>query len=114
MYTVTHGLISAKTGETVQVTFTVTDGSGNAVSVEGAAATYKIARRAGDTAILAKTEAEGISLVSNMAIVEFDTGDLADAEGALLGDFFAQLTITKDGDGLVVSEGPLHVSPVIL
>lgn len=113
MYTVTHGLISTKTGEPVSLTFTITDESGTPVTVSGAQATYKIARRDGDTALLTMTETSGITLSSNTAVVAFNTGDLADGTGALIGDFFGQLRITKGGDGLVVAEGPLYVGPVI-
>lgn len=114
MYTVTHPLISAKSGEPVRITFTITDQAGNAVSMTGASATYKIARQADDAALLTKTSPTAITLSSNTAAVNFNTGDLLDGSTPLLGDFIGQLTITKSGDSLVVAEGPLHVSPVIL
>jgi hypothetical protein len=108
MYTTVHSLISAKAGERVKITFTVTDRAGAAVSLSGASALYRIARRAGDAALLTLTSGAGITLSSNTAAVEFDTGDLED-----LGDFLGQLTVTKAGDTLVVAEGPVSVAPVI-
>jgi hypothetical protein len=113
MHTLIHGLIEAKTGEPVLITFTITDRNGTAVLVDGAAATYKIARRAGEVALVTKTEVDGITLSSNTAIVALNMGELTDGAEALLGDFFAQLRITMDGDGLVVAEGPIHVAAVI-
>ena len=113
MYTVTHPLISAKSGEPVRITFTITDHDGNAVSMTGAAAAYKLARQPDDNAILSLSSPGDITLSSNTAVVEFNTGDLLDGDLPLLGDFIGQLTITKNGDSLVVAEGPLHVAPVI-
>jgi len=113
MYTITHRLIETHSGEPVKITFTVTDQSGAPVTVAGAAATYKIARRPGETALLAKTEADGITLTSNTAIVEFSTDELLDGATPLIGDFFGQLHITKNGDGLVVAEGQIYVAPII-
>lgn len=114
MYTITHELIKTHSGEPVKIIFTVTNQSGSAVTVAGAEATYKISRRDGNAALLTKTGGGGITLSSNTAIVEFNTGELTDGGELLLGDFFGQLKITKNGDGLVVAEGPLHVAPVII
>lgn len=113
MYTVTHTPISAKTGEPVKITFTVTDLAGAPVSLDGAEASYKIARRAGGAALLEKTGLDGITLSANTAAVEFNTGELSDGDGPLLGDFLGQLTLTVDGDGLVVAEGTVSVGAVI-
>lgn len=52
MSVLTHSLIKTFSGDAVQITFTLKDKAGNTVSVVGASATYKIARRAGDTALL--------------------------------------------------------------
>lgn len=114
MYTISHSLIETHSGEPVKIIFTVTDQLGAPVTVVGATATYKLARRSGEAALLTKTQADGITLSSNTAIVEFNTASLLDGASALLGDFFGQLKITKDGDTLVVAEGPLYVASVIL
>lgn len=114
MYTASHGLIETHSGEPVRIIFTVVDQAGSPVTVAGAAATYKIARRPGDAALLTKTEASGITLSSNTATVEFNTGTLLDGASPMLGDFFGQLNIVKSGDTLVVAEGPLYVAPVIV
>lgn len=113
MHTARHGIIATKTGEPVEIVFTVTDQAGNAVELDGASATYKIARRAGETALLTKTENNGVALAANLAIISFHTAELADENGALTGDFFAQLTITIDGEGLIVAEGTVSVCGVI-
>lgn len=113
MHTAVHGLISAKAGEPVRIIFTVTNADGAEVDVSGASAVYKIARRAGEAALLTRTHEEGILLSGNMAVVEFDTGDLADDNGQMTGDFVGQLTVAMDGDSLVVAEGPVHVGAVI-
>lgn len=113
MYTVPHSLLRAKSGEPVKITFTISDQNGNPVTVTGAAATYKIARRLGLPALLTKTQSDGITLSGSTAIVEFDTGGLVENNEALLGDFVAQLKIIRNGDALVVAEGPLQVEPVI-
>jgi hypothetical protein len=110
MYTVTHPPIAAKTGENVRIVFTITDRQGNAVDVSGAEATYRIARRAGEAALLEKTETNGVMLASNTAAVDFSTADLADADGPMTGDFLGQLAMTMDGDGLVVAEGTITIS----
>jgi hypothetical protein len=98
----------------VRIVFTIADRSGQAVSMDGALAVYKIARRAGGASLLAKTEENGVTLDGNTAAVAFNAGELADDLGPLLGDFFGQLTVTKDGAGLVVAEGPLSVGSVIV
>lgn len=113
MHTVTHGLLSAKTGEPVKITFTITDQNGDPVTVTGAAAIYKIARQAGQPALLTKTEADGITLLNDTAVVEFDSGNLVDGSTPVLGDFFGQLKIIKSGIGLIVAEGPISIGPVI-
>lgn len=114
MYTVAHELLAAKSGEPVRIVFTVTDQNGSAVSLAGASAAYKIARGAGDAALLTKTNPSGITLSGNTATVEFLTSDIRDAAGnPLFGEFLGQLKITKGSDGLYVAEGPLLVEPVI-
>lgn len=110
MHTVTHAPLSAKTGEPVRIVFTVTDLAGEAVALDGADAVYRLARRAGEAAILEVSSPDGIMLGGNTAEVEFDTNDIADAGGPLTGDFTGQLTVTKDGAGLVVAEGIVRVS----
>lgn len=114
MYTVMHELLAAKSGEPVRIVFTVTDQNGSAISLAGASADYKIARGAGDTALLAKTSPTGITLSGNTATVEFLTSDIKDTnDNPLFGEFLGQLKITKGGDGLYVAEGPLLIEPVI-
>ena len=113
MYTVTHSLLRAKAGEPVRLSVTVTDKSGTAVDLTGASAVYKIARHAGDTALLTITDANGITLSGNIATVDVNTADLKNSSVQLLGDFFGQLQITQNGDSLFVAEGPLCLDPVI-
>lgn len=115
MYTVTHDPIEVNAGEAVSITFTVVDQAAVAVSVATATASYKIARKKGDTAILTKTQAAGITLASNTAVVAFDTASLVNADAdQLYGEFIGQLTITKDGFDLVVAEGTISVAPVVI
>ena len=113
MQTSLHPLIETHTGEDVEIAFHVTDGAGNDVDLGAATASYKIARRAGDAAVLTKTNGSGITLSDNTATVAFNTAELADGDTPLLGDFFGQLTLTIGGVTLVVAEGPIAVDPVI-
>ncbi len=113
MHSIKHNLISAKSGEPVNIVFTITDQNGLAVPVDGAEATYKIARHADEPALVTKTQTAGITLSGNIASVTFNTAELAAEGSPLRGVFFAQLKITKNGDGLIVAEGPIQIDPVI-
>lgn len=113
MHTAVHGLIRLKAGEPATLIFTVTDREGLPVDLSGAQARYKLARRAGDAALLTLTDGGGIALAANVATVSLETAELTGPDGALTGDFLGQLTLVKDGAGLVVAEGPVSVEPVI-
>lgn len=114
MYTVTHDLLAAKAGEPVRIVFTVTDQNGGAVTLDGATAAYKIARGAGEPALMTKTESDGIELSGNTATIDFLSSDIKDAQNnQLYGEFLAQLKITKSGDGLYVAQGAILIEPVI-
>lgn len=113
MYTATHSTLRANASEPVRITYTITDNSGNTVSLSGASAILRIARKKGDSHLVQKTGGD-IELSGNTAIVSFNTGELVDEnDQQLLGDFMMQLFITKSGDTLVVAEGRLEVGPVI-
>lgn len=116
MYTHIHGNIETRSGERAELVFSVTDKDGNAADLTDAAAEYRLARRAGDTALLTchSEIGGGITIADNIVTVSFDTGTLTQAGKALLGDFFAQLRITVDERTLVVAEGPISIAPVIL
>lgn len=113
MHTAVHGLVRLKAGEPATLIFTVTDREGLPVDLAGAQALYKLARRAGDDALLTLTEGGGIALSANVATVSLETAELSGPGGLLTGDFLGQLTLIKDGDGLVAAEGPLSIEPVI-
>lgn len=113
MYTVTHPLIDTKTGEPVTLAFHITNRAGAPLDVSAGSAVYKIARRAGETAILNVT-GDDIMLDGTTVTVSFNTGDIAQAGTPLMGDFLGQLTLTLDGVGLVVAEGPISIRPVIV
>lgn len=110
MYTVRHEPLEAHTGEPVEIIFDVTDNAKppQPVLVEGATATYKVARRQGGTALMTLTEINGITLSGNTATVEFDVDDIGRT-----GDLFGELKITKDGVPLVVGDGRLHIIKTI-
>jgi hypothetical protein len=110
MYTQVHAPLSAKAGEGVRIIFTVTDRNGAAVALDGAEAAYRLARRAGEAALLEVTEGAGILLDGSTATVEFSTEGLPEAGG----DFIGQLTLTLDGQALVAAEGVVTISPVVL
>lgn len=114
MRTSLHPLIETHTGEDVEISFHVTDGAGNDVDLAAATASYKIARRAGDAALLTKTNGNGITLSDHTATIALNTAELTDGDAALLGDFFGQLTLTIGGVTLVAAEGPIAIDPVII
>lgn len=109
-----HPLIQTHSGEDIRLAFHVTDVNGNALDITAAAAHYKIARRAGDAALLTKTEADDIALAGHIATVSLNTADLTAGGAPQIGDFWGQLTLTLDDMTLVVAEGPLSVAPVII
>ena len=108
-----HPLIQTHSGEDIQLAFHITDANGNALDISAATASYKIARRAGDAALLTKTGEDGIGFTGHIATVSLNTADLIAAGEAQIGDFWGQLTLTLDGVTLVVAEGPLCVAPII-
>lgn len=108
-----HPLIQTHSGEDIQLAFHVADAAGNALDISGASAQYKIARRAGDAALLTKTAENGITLSGHIATVSLNTAALASAGVPQIGDFWGQLTLTLDDITLVVAEGPLSVAPII-
>lgn len=116
MNTYIHGTIEARSGEWIEINFNVSDADGNAVDLTEASAEYRIARRAGDAALISRHSGEsgGISIGDNIVNVTVDTAALVQGGKPLLGDFFAQLMITLDGRTLVAAEGPISISPVVL
>lgn len=116
MHTHIHGNIEARSGEPVEIAFNVTDKDGNAIDLTLATAEYRLARRAGDTALLSCSSAGdgGITAEGNIATVTFDSAALTQNGQPMLGDFYGQLRITLDSRTLVVAEGPISIAPVIL
>jgi hypothetical protein len=116
MHTRIHPLIEVRSGETADLVFSVTDESGAGVDLAGASAEYRLARRAGERALLTlhSGAAGGIVLDGEAASVSLDTNALVQNGKPLLGDFFGQLRLTLGGRTLVVAEGPLCLHPVIL
>ena len=112
MYTTIFAQEIAKVGEQVCITFTIKDNSGAAVLVTGLAASFKISRRAGDTAFLSLTQVAGITLTGSTAVVLFNTNTVLVGTVQALGDLFAQLSITKAGNTLYVAEGIITILPV--
>lgn len=113
MATQRHDQETARVGEDVTLSFSVTDDAGTAVTVSsGVTGVYTLARRRGDESILSITG--DISYTGSTASVSFNTADIVigDDEVQGLGDFFDQLRLTKSGDTLYVSEGIFTVLPV--
>jgi len=108
-----HPLIRTHSGEDIVLAFHVTDAAGVALDLTEAAATYKIARRAGESALLVKTQEDGIVLSGGTATVSLNTAALAADGQPLIGDFWGQLTLSLNGATQVAAEGPLAVAPVI-
>lgn len=109
-----HSLIRTHSGEDIALAFHVTDGDGAALDVSGAQASYKIARRAGEAALLVKTHAAGIDLSGATATVSLNTAELTQEGQPQTGDFWGQLTLTLGDTTLVIAEGPFSVAPVIV
>jgi hypothetical protein len=116
MHTRIHPLIEIRSGEIADLVFSVTDQNGAGVDLAGASAEYRLARRAGERALLTlhSDESGGIALAGEVATVSLDTNALAQNGKPLLGDFFGQLRLSIGGRTLVVAEGPLCLHPVIL
>lgn len=114
MYTTQHTRLSVKSVEPVQIIATVVDRTGSAVALAGATATYKIARKVGDDALLSKSQGNGITFSTNIATVDFLASDVEESGEQAYGDFWGQLTITLNSDTLVVLEGPITINKVVL
>jgi hypothetical protein len=114
MYTVRHGLLKAKSGEKIRISFSVVDQAGQPVSLSGASAVYRVARRVEDDRLLEKTSSSGaITISANVATVEFDVNQILLGSAPQTGDFLGQMFITKNGVTLVVAEGPINISGII-
>ena len=117
MYTTRFPQQFAKAGEELQMTFNITDDSGTPLNVDGATATLKLARLAGDPAIVTYTDTDGVTLSGSTAVGLIKTADLLDddsPQNQLFGDFSAQLKIVKASQPLYVAEGLICVDAVIL
>lgn len=116
MHTAIHPLVEVRSGEIFTLVFNITDAAGQAVDLTDAAAEYRIARRAGECALvtLESSPAGGIIFTESAAHVGIDTAQLQSGSAPLLGDFFGQLRLTIGGQTLVAAEGPFCIHPVIL
>lgn len=116
MHTRIHPPIDIRSGETADLFFSVTDADGAGVDLAGASAEYRLARRAGERALLTLHSGEngGIALAGEVATVSLDTNVIVQNGKPLLGDFFGQLRLTLGERTLVVAEGVLCLHPVIL
>lgn len=108
-----HKLVDTKTGDDISLVFDIRDANGDAVDLTTAAITYKISRRAGDAALLTKTQDSGIARSGSIATVSFNTAEMTADDAPLIGDFFGQLRVTLNDISLVVAEGPIAIEPVI-
>mgnify|MGYP003387352246 CR=1 FL=1 len=118
MDTALHDRFTAKAGEPVRLIFNVVDQDGNAVTLTDISAVYKIARRAGQSAIMTLTQEDaGITVSGSTVTVEYNTEDVNDGSTDAVqfyGLFFDQLQITEDDDALYVCEGEFVIEQVIL
>ncbi|MFN7115006.1 MAG: hypothetical protein ACK4PK_11685 [Alphaproteobacteria bacterium] len=116
MHTGIHPPIDIHSGETAELVFTVTDGAGAGIDLGGAAAEYRLARRAGARAILTlhSGDSGNVAIDAETVTVSLDTGALVQNGQPMLGDFFGQLRLTIGGRTLVAAEGTLCLHPVIL
>src|SRR5690606_22572930 len=83
-----HKLVDTKTGDDISLVFDIRDANGDAVDLTTAAITYKISRRAGDAALLTKTQDSGIARSGSIATVSFNTAEMTADDAPLIGDFF--------------------------
>jgi len=113
MHTAIHPLIETHSGTRITIVFNVRDAAGNLLDLDEASAEYRLARRAGERALLSLNSGAdgGILLDGSSVHIGLDTDLLP---GGALGDFFGQLRLTIGGQTLVAAEGPLCVHPVIL
>ena len=117
MHTAKHDPFVCRVGESVQITYNVTDKDGNPVSVAGANGNYKVSRELGDTALLTKTVGAGLSLSGTQAVVSFLVSEIVETideeDVQIIGLVKDQLRIIKDGDDLVVANGSFTIEDVI-
>lgn len=113
MTAVTHNTIELYEGEPAVFQFTITDGAGAPQSLVGATLSYRLANNKGDTAILEKTEIDGITVASNVATVRFDTSELVPTPLPNSVDFWGELWVTISGNSIVVADGLINVKPSI-
>lgn len=116
MHTRIHPPVDIRSGEQADLVFSVTDESGAGLDLTGGMAEYRLARRAGERALLTlHSDGDGgIALAGEVATVSLDTNALVQNGKPLLGDFFGQLRLSLGGRTLVVAEGVLCLHPVIL
>jgi len=113
MHTAIHPLIETHSGTRITIVFNVRDAAGNLLDLEEASAEYRLARRAGERALMSLGSGGGGAILIEGSAVHI-TLDTTDLPGGALGDFFGQLRLTIGGQTLVAAEGPLCVHPVIL
>lgn len=111
MTAITHNAITANYGEPIAIEFTVTDGDGNAQSLVGASASYRLARDKGLDAVLEKTNVSGITLSTNKATVRFNTTELLASPISENVEFWGELWITIGSDSLIVANGYININP---
>lgn len=112
MYTVFHAQVTAKVGEPIRIVYTVKDNAGATVDVSsGVTGTYKIARRAGEAALLTLTTE--LIFSGSTVTVAYNTNQVLSSTVQCLGDFFDQLKLVKTGDTLYICEGIVTIDPVI-
>ena len=113
MFAQEHVPLRIKMNEDVELIFTVTDEQGDAVSLVGATATFRVARHQNTPMILEKNNSSGVTIVGHEVKVLFNASEIEVAGTALKGDFVDQLVITKDGKSICVSEGRITIEPLI-
>lgn len=111
MTAITHNAINVNYGEPVAIEFTVLDGDGNAQSLVGASASYRLAKDKGLDAVLEKTNISGITLSTNKATVRFNTTELLSDAITQNVEYWGELWITIAGDSLIVANGYININP---
>jgi hypothetical protein len=106
-----HEDIEVALGDDVDLAFAVKDKDGNAVSMVGATATYRLALKGQRDAVLelsSDDSAGSIVLSGSTATVSFNADDLG-----CPGNYTGQLRITKSGKAMVSAEGTIKALPLI-
>lgn len=100
--------IQATHGDTIELTHNFYDRQGNALSVTGATATLRVARKNGTGQVVEKTDAAGIVVSGTKTVSTFTADDIGGS-----GAYTYQLRLTVSGNSLAAVQGDIDLAGLI-